>query len=424
MARKFLDYDGLLYFWSKIKTSLDPTQVGDIIQTVKNSLGSKYVLTNGAEVTQATYPDLYSILPTTYSGVSKTWGQVATTGAMGIINGKAYVVSAFNSDYNAYEYDPAFWTSPRSNYLAYGGAQQMYYLKSLNGLTAGFGTSGQIYYNPNFPASLASTGWAYITLISNGGAVLCGEYFNGYYVFLVASTVGATTSTKLFYCNTLTGTYSVHTLGIACYSMCYNATANSLILRTMTGFYIISDVTIAPTHTVNASLPSTSGTRFLYYANGTYMLTGYDSLYYYYGDSLTGTFTAINNPALPKTSTYPTLLRMTYINNQWVGLHYQQTTVSLFTAREVYLTVLGAPLTTMASDRTPSFSPTTSQFLAGYSGATPIEIPVAYGTMAMYFPSVSSGGYGGYASALSSRPYRKVPTKSDTELYTFIRALP
>jgi len=396
---------------------LETMKIGDVIQTARATLGSKFALTNGAEVVEATYPTLYSLRTPEFSANSSSFGQTATTGAMGIINGKAYIVSAFNSDYNAYEYS-SLWSQDRNNYLASGGAQQMYYLKELNGLTVGYGTEGKIYHNPNFPASIASTGWSSVTLVASGGPVLGGEYLNGYYIFLVASAAGANAATKLCYSNTLTGAYTTITLGLNVYCMIKNPIDNVLILRTTTGFYRISDITITPVHTINASIPATM--TFVYFFNNNYVLTGYNSKYYYYGDTYTSTFIGVNNPELPQYSTNAMLLRMTYIGSRWYGLHYYIDSSNYTAIRGFTLETLGQPIKPASADYS---TVQTNAFVAQYSSNTPIEIPVLSGSMGMYFMNITVATFGGYAYARALRPYRTLPTKSDAGLYTFMRVL-
>lgn len=61
-----------------LKTNHRPWRVGDILDTVRTDLGSKWLLCNGSYIESSDYPELYSVLPKV-SSISKTAGLTSIT---------------------------------------------------------------------------------------------------------------------------------------------------------------------------------------------------------------------------------------------------------------------------------------------------------------------------------------------------------
>lgn len=161
-------------------------QVGDIKATVKNSLGSKWLLCDGATVSGATYPDLVPLLPsasvawtpknTIYGGTSQSsYNNVAVND-----DGTMWVNVVYDSADSVYKVYTA--SSADAEWVATGETITNQYNSSYKDITYGngyfaFATGTYVYYTQD-PTST----WNYKRLTTSSIYITDINYVNGYFV--------------------------------------------------------------------------------------------------------------------------------------------------------------------------------------------------------------------------------------------------
>lgn len=209
--------------FAKIEPQLP--QIGDIKMTARTSLGDKWLLCNGGEISQSVYPELYTLL--SEGGITKPWKETKVwsafdgppQGEASIVYGSGYYVmtcgNSENDTVRIYYSQSAAGPWTLAQEISGGGSSTC--IRRVRYINSTFVAAGE--YN-NYPhiwyASNPAGAWTDITLSgSTSGGALDIIYDGSQYVIPVCE--GIDNENYLYYSSVLNESWSVYTMQLGSY---------------------------------------------------------------------------------------------------------------------------------------------------------------------------------------------------------------
>lgn len=209
--------------FAKIEPQLP--QIGDIKMTARTSLGDKWLLCNGGEISQSEYPELYALL--SEGGITKPWKENKVwsafdsppQGTTSIVYGSGYYVmtcgNSENDTVRIYYSQSAAGPWTLAHEISGGGSSTC--IRRVRYINSTFVAAGE--YN-NYPhiwyASNPAGAWTDITLSgSTAGGALDIIYDGSQYVIPVCE--GIDNENYLYYSSALNESWSVYTMQLGSY---------------------------------------------------------------------------------------------------------------------------------------------------------------------------------------------------------------
>lgn len=209
--------------FAKIEPQLP--QIGDIKMTARTSLGDKWLLCNGGEISQSEYPELYALL--SEGGITKPWKENKVwsafdsppQGTTSIVYGSGYyVMTCGNSKNNTVRiYYSQSAAGPWTLALEINDGGINTYINRVRYINDTFIAVGEYSDDPYIWYASDPTGdWTGIKISETASAVLDIVYANGQYI--AATNYSIANRSILYYSSTLNGAWTGYTMSLGQYN--------------------------------------------------------------------------------------------------------------------------------------------------------------------------------------------------------------